>query len=197
VAFPLILGVGAVFLLDRARASSGHPRLSWAWALPVAAVVLASQFIGSSSTARATPTASNPPASAYARITPPYTLVDPVAQDADIVARMQAIVGQHGFTDAKALRIIDADRTLAGYFLVVSGRDLSGSIDGAMAGMLEEFKLRSITPTIKTIDGRSVALIDVGANWDASWFDGHFAATVVAADEESAGVLAKAVLDAQ
>ena len=193
----LAIGAGVKVLLDRARASSGHPPLSWAWAMPVAAAVLSFQLVTPGSGSGSVPRASNPPASEYVRIAAPYTLVPPTSEDGDLVAKLQAVVGQHGFTDVRAVRILDTDRTLAGYLLVISGDDFSGDLDQAMAGMLDSINKRSISPAITSIDGRSVVLYPANGVWNASWFDGHISATVVAADKESVGTLAKAVLDSR
>jgi hypothetical protein len=197
---PIVIGLAVVFLIRRVRGSSGHRPITWAWSMPIAIAIVLLSVVGTASRAGAgsssTPGATNPPAESYMRIAPPYAIAATTADDADMVAQLRTSVGQHGITDASAGRILASDKTLAGFVIVLVGGDFSSSPDEAMAGLVQSTTERSISPSFTTIDGRSTAVYPANGVWSASWFDGHFAVTVVAADADGVSALAKAVLDA-
>ena len=67
----------------------------------------------------------------------------------------------------------------------------------AAEGTLDSLKGPSPTsPSVATIDSRSVNLFGAHGVWNAAWWDGHFVVEVQAHDELTASTRAKAVLDA-
>lgn len=192
------LGIGfvVVFLIDRVRASGGHAKVSWIWAMPVAAVVLASR-LGASSPAVTFVQASAPPAESYFRISKPFTLGPTTTEDADLVNRLNSTYGNMGLTDAKVERILNADRSLAGFLVVVASADLVAGTDGAMTGFLGSLKEQSVSPAMTSVDGRTVASFSAtGGGWNATWFESAFFVEILTSTDPSSKTLVKAVLDA-
>ena len=193
----LLIGVVVKILFERVRRSNGGRRVAWVWVLPIAAVILVAESTTASGAPSSAPLATNPPASAYTRIVAPYTLVPATVDDAQLVAKMKEAVGQGGFTDSTVVRVLGGDRSFAGYLIVVAGSDTSSDPQSVMAGMLDSFAERSVSPDMTTIDGRTVAVFSASGAWSAAWFDRNFFATVVAGDQASVQAIAKAVLDAR
>lgn len=199
----MAMGLLVAFVVGRVRRSGTKRSIAWTWSLPVAAVVLVASTaalpVPSSATqgGTATPTGSAPPASAYVKISTPYSLGPTTSADADFVTQTEATVGQAGITDAKVVRVIGADGSFTGYLTVIVSADAAADPQGALAGMLDSLKQQSITPTTTTIDGRSVSLFNGPGTSGAAWFDSVFVVDVLATDQATASAIAKAVLDAQ
>ena len=203
----LLVGVGAVYLLNRARRTSGHMSLDWAWSMPIAAVVLTVSMAGSSGAASplsplspgpsAASLATAPAPAVYDRIATPYTLGPTTSTDTPLIAQAQSGVGQNGISGANVVRVIGPNGSFSGYLLVIVSSSAALNPRGALAGMLDSLSQQSIAPSTTTLDGRPVYLFALGPNTSAVWLDGVFFADVIAADQTTALAIAKAVLDAQ
>jgi hypothetical protein len=198
------LGVGlvVVFFVARARRKAGHPPLSFAWSLPVAAAVLFVSLAGQQATPSpvlgpgATPAATSPSARSYNKISSPYSLGPTTSADAAVVTQISSGVGKSGITDASVERVSDSSAVLRGYLVVLVVPGASGNSQDFIKGFLESMSESSISPTTSTIDGRSVFVFAQGSVNGVAWLDGDFFVEVIGADQASGNAIAKAVLDA-
>ena len=191
----IAIGAGAIFLFRVVQRRNGNTRPSWAWALVIASVVYIVVGRPPASTASSAPAVSPSPGS-YSRVVSPYVTSPTTSADTTFVDTLRSQAVANGFTLDSAARIVGPDGKLDAFLVVYDATDTSSDPAAAVSGAVDELTKESVSPTVTSVDGRSVIMANVGQNWEAAWFDGSFYALVIAGDQASASAIAKAVLDA-
>jgi hypothetical protein len=193
----VLVGLGVLFVIDRARRWSGRRPFGSIWALPIAAVAMLLPLGVPAAAPGGTPTPGVRTAAVYARVVAPYSITPTTSADAALVSRVHTKVGDGDVTDAVVVRVASPGHPFIGYVIVLFRADRSGDPQGGLTEMLNALARQSLSPDVTTIDGRSVALFSVNGDWAAPWADGPFYVEVDAADRFSASSIATAVLGAQ
>jgi hypothetical protein len=203
--FGLLAGAGIRWIWNRAgRGKEGARRLSALSIIPLAAVVMVFPLMssigrlgsGAGAGGIGVTRPSPPPADSYARIAAPFSVAPPSDDERQrLQPYFQNAVGKDGLTDATSARIT-RDGELVGYLFVFVGDAATSDPAAALRGMTDAMTDRGVSPRPTAVGSQTVVAFNLADQAGVAWVDGPFLAEVVGVDDESAMILAEAVLEA-